>query len=156
MIGEKVLIKLHNDGIKKITINENPFILIIDNLGFYNQVSGNKMISNIKNNKNIDKALFIDNVDTYYYLISSDNKLTGVNNLQCSKFCAVFDDKNKLNKIFFDKQISGKFFFPDYIEQNKQKLILERLASNANFIQSTKKPDINEIKKKNKRTINDF
>ena len=143
MFGKNIKLRLSDNNIEKITINSEPFILMVDDLNFYNQVSGEKMIANIENNI-IDKALFLNNVDTYYYLLS-ENKLTGVNRLKCSKFCAIFDDKNKLSKIFFDNQISGNFFFPDYIEKNKQKLVLDRFIEKSEFIKNTKQPDLKEI-----------
>ena len=136
---------LTDGNISKFKILKDPLFVNADNTGFYNQVSANMMIANIKDN-NISKALFKTNVDTYYFVVRED-KLTGVNRLQCSKFFLLFN-KEKLKTIYFNDKIYGDFYFPDYASKNKTKLLLDQFLAEGEFIKNTTTPDVKKIKDK--------
>ncbi len=111
-----VIAKLKNKEIDSLFLNEEPFIIFQDTLGFYNQIKGRNMKMNVTNNE-IEQLNVFGNGESLYFILEEDTSLLGLNLVTCSEMTAFFDPKNKIKSILFINKPEGKLIPPHLIEE---------------------------------------
>lgn len=135
-----------NDGIEKIVLKDNPYVIFYQD-GFPNQVKCEEIYIGLRNSS-IDKILFNKDVDSILF-ITNNNELKYINNLKTNKLCIIFDFSGKpINALF--NQNSGKIITIKDVDKNNNILFMDRY----NDTLLKKAPSYNKISRKLKKTSN--
>ena len=135
-----------NDGIEKIVLKDNPYVIFYQD-GFPNQVKCEEIYIGLRNSS-IDKILFNKDVDSILF-ITNNKELKYINNLKTNKLCIIFDFSGKpINALF--NQNSGKIITIKDVDKNNNILFMDRY----NDTLLKKAPSYNKISRKLKKTSN--
>lgn len=99
--GMKIRAFMKKGGIDKIYIDTNAFVLQHDSLTYYNQVSGNNMVTHFAEGK-INRVDVYSNAQTVYFAREDDGSLVGVNLGNSSDMRVDFDKDGVTNIIYLN------------------------------------------------------
>ncbi len=117
--ADSINIKLKNNGIDRLNMSINSFVVSKDTTQNFNQIKGRNMVARFKDG-GIDKVFVTGNGETVYHALEEKTNLTmGVNKIQCSNMRIDFV-KGQLNDITFYIEPTGKFI-PIHELQNSDK-----------------------------------
>lgn len=105
--GKEIVITNFDGVIENMQIHEEAFIVSIEDSGLYNQVKGKSLFAHFKNNE-IYRIDVNRSGQTIYYVRDENQKLMGMNRLDCSNM-SIFVDSAGINNIKFYKQPDGVF-----------------------------------------------
>ena len=106
--GKEIVIKTYDGVIQNMRIFEDAFIVSEEDTALYNQVKGKSLYAHFRNNE-IYRIDVNRSGQTIYYVRDEDQKLMGMNRLDCSNM-SIFIDSIGINNIKFYKQPDGTFF----------------------------------------------
>ena len=114
--GDKINIELYENKIKRLIINNNPFIIEKTKYNYYNQIEGENAHMIFKNSE--IHRITIDKLAKSIYVVKEKNKIIGFNKSISQKMNIVFE-KNKIKNIKSFGQIESTF--TPINKENKQK-----------------------------------
>ncbi len=112
--GQDVEMKIKKNDIERLDIFKKAFMVIKDEVGFYNQFKGKSMHIRFFENK-LDDLILKDNVESLLF-ITNDGKFVGTNNVKCPKMTIDSDDDFNPEKIIFLDQSSAVFYPKDQVD----------------------------------------
>ena len=112
--GQDVEMRIKKNDIERLDIFKNAFMIIKDEIGFYNQSKGKSMHIRFFENK-LDDLILKDNVESLLF-ITNDGKFVGTNNVKCPKMTIDSDEDFKPEKIIFLDQSSAVFYPKDQVD----------------------------------------
>ena len=114
LTGQDVEMKIRKNEIDRLDIFKQAFMIIKDDVGFYNQSRGKSMHIRFFENK-LDDLLMKDNVESLLF-VTNNGKFVGTNNVKCPKMTIATDDEFKPEKIIFLDQSSAVFSPKDHVD----------------------------------------
>ena len=112
--GQDVEMKIKKNEIERLDIFKRAFMVIKDDIGFYNQFKGKSMHIRFFENK-LDDLLLKDNVESLLF-VTNDGKFVGTNNVKCPKMTIDSDDDFNPEKVIFLDQSSAVFYPKDQVD----------------------------------------
>ena len=112
--GQDVEMKIKKNEIERLDIFKKAFMVIKDEVGFYNQFKGKSMHIRFFENK-LDDLILKDNVESLLF-VTNDGKFVGTNNVKCPKMTIDSDDDFNPEKIIFLDQSSAVFYPKDQVD----------------------------------------
>jgi lipopolysaccharide export system protein LptA len=113
--ADTVRVLLKDKAFHEMYMNVNAFVISEDPLGNYNR----EMVAHFQENK-IDYITIDGNAESLYFVIHEE-KLQGVNHLQCSSMRINLEEED-ISKITFDLKPVGTFYPPQLIKDEYKKL----------------------------------
>jgi len=120
LIGDTIIITYLNGELNKVLLNNKAFIISKENSEDYNQIKGDRIEADFKENK-IDILFAYDNAETLYYVFDDNNELIGINKAKSDKIKITFED-NTVQGITLYSSPSGNLFPEKDIAENEKKL----------------------------------
>lgn len=117
--GKSIQLKMVNNAIEKITIDEKSFLVAQDDSTHFNQMKGKSLVGYIKNSE-IYKVDIAQNGQTIYYLRDEED-MVGVNKSECDSI-SVFLQQGKVHRIVFKSKPTGTLYPPQEITTETSKL----------------------------------
>tara|TARA_Y100000991_G_C21948647_1_gene338664 strand:+ start:39 stop:1529 length:1491 start_codon:yes stop_codon:yes gene_type:complete len=108
LTSEQIILEVQKNSIDKMNLLQNAFIISEDSLGLYNQIKGRDMIGLFKRNE-LYKINVIGNGQAAYVVKDDENKISGVNTVNCSKM-NIYVDKKEIRRISFQKQPNSTIY----------------------------------------------
>ncbi|MDR2402117.1 MAG: hypothetical protein LBD32_01475 [Cytophagales bacterium] len=114
LTGQDVEMKIKKNEVERLDFFKQAFMIIKDDVGFYNQSKGKSMHIRFFENK-LDDLLIKDNVESLLF-VTNDGKFVGTNNIKCPKMTIATNEDFKPEKIIFLDQSSAVFFPKDQVD----------------------------------------
>jgi len=108
LTSEHIILEIQEKSIDKMNLLRNAFIISEDSLGLYNQIKGRDMIGLFKRNE-LYKINVIGNGQAAYVVKDDENKISGVNTVDCSEM-NIYVNKKEIRRISFQKQPNSTIY----------------------------------------------
>jgi lipopolysaccharide export system protein LptA len=98
--ADTITLQLVNNKVKQMSLRQRSFVILQDSSQNYNQVKGRQINSYLNPNAGVDKVLVEGNGESIYFALDEQQKLIGMNRVQCSKMQINFKE-NQVKRIAF-------------------------------------------------------
>ncbi|MGR3809188.1 OstA-like protein [Jiulongibacter sp. NS-SX5] len=119
--GDTIEAIMVNNKIRKMLLKQNGFVIAADSSDNFNQIKGRDIIAYFDSLTNIERVVVDGNGESIYFALDEQNKLIGLNRVECSKMRLNFIDR-KVKRIAFMGSPESKLIPPREIGQNEVKL----------------------------------
>ena len=120
MTADTIVIQMKNKKIDKLFLFDNSFIVSNQYPDFYNQIKGKDIVGLFKDNKMNNIQVF-GNGQVSYTLEDNENKLTGINTVNCS-FMNIDVKKSKIDRISFQQKPESVIYPTEKLPEKWKKL----------------------------------
>lgn len=118
--GDTIRIQLRNQKINQVRLHQNSFIVNTNEGRYFNQVKGDDVTTNFKDNA-IHRMYVYKNGKTVYYAQDDKNAYMGVNEVTCEDMVLYFGD-SKIQRIRFEGKPNAVLYPPQQADHNKLRL----------------------------------
>lgn len=138
------------EKLDSIRVFNNAFMIQKDSIEGYNQLKGKELTGLFVDNE-LYQVDIIKNTETIFYSRNDDSELLGINKTLSSSIKILFK-KNKIEDIYYYKQVEGNLNPEDEFPENVRKLTgfnwrgEERLLSKADLFAGQPEPTLTKIK----------
>ena len=138
------------EKLDSIRVFNNAFMIQKDSIEGYNQLKGKELTGLFVDNE-LYQVDIIKNTETIFYSRNDDSELLGINKTLSSSIKILFE-KNKIEDIYYYKQVEGNLNPEDEFPENVRKLTgfnwrgEERLLSKADLFAGQPEPTLTKIK----------
>jgi lipopolysaccharide export system protein LptA len=121
MTADSISMRIKDNGIDKIFMVANAFVISKDTLQNYNQIKGRKMTASFSNKK-ISKVVVDGNGESIYHALEEkDNSFIGLNKIICSNITIRFKD-GKVQNLSFYIRPEANFIPPHELKEEDRTL----------------------------------
>jgi lipopolysaccharide export system protein LptA len=149
--ADTIRITLKNEGLNRMYMTNDCFVIQKDTVGNYNQIKGRKLLAIFGENAVMETIEVEGNGESNFFALDEKNKIIGLNKVQCGSMIFHFEKKN-INNIVFKSKPESLLLPPN--EVSKEDLYLEKFEwkeklrpKKADFINSDQGKIVNESRK---------
>ncbi len=121
--ADTIRITLKNEGLDRMHMTNDCFVIQKDTIGNYNQIKGRKLMAIFGENATMETIDVEGNGESNFFALDERNKIIGLNKVQCGSMIFHFDRKT-IDNIVFKSKPESLLIPPN--EVTKEDLYLEK------------------------------
>ncbi len=114
LVADTIVAFLRNDKIKNLYLRSDGFVISRDTAQNFNQIKGRQIQAIFDDSTAIEKVLVNGNGESIYFALDENNKLIGLNKVECSSMSLTFNEQ-KVKRIVFMGSPESKLIPPNEV-----------------------------------------
>lgn len=119
--ADTIHVYMKNGKVNRMYLINQGFVIAKDTSANYNQVKGRKIAALFNEETRLDQVIVEGNGESIYYALDDQNKLIGVNHVECSKMNIRFKE-NQVKRIAFIGKPDSKLIPPKELTNSANRL----------------------------------